>query len=89
MRIEYDQAKREATIRERGLDFEDASKVLQNALVAEDKRKAYPERRFNALGELEGVLLNVTFCVREAALRIISMRKASRKEREVYEKARE
>jgi len=45
MRITFDPAKRERTLRERGLDFHDASKVFAGLrFTFEDTRFDYPER---------------------------------------------
>ena len=85
--IEYTASKRKETLEVRGLDFEDTPFVLEHpgTLIEEDTRKEYPERRYNAVGELESRIVHVTFCIRGNALRIISMRYAKRKERKIYE----
>ena len=45
MRITYDPAKREQTILDRGLDFEDAPEVFRGVTVEiDDVRKDYGER---------------------------------------------
>lgn len=49
VRITYDPAKRDATLRERGLDFVDAPEVFDGPeRTAEDERRDYPEQRFVA-----------------------------------------
>ncbi len=46
MEISYDAEKRDWTLRERGLDFEDAAHVFAGkTLTIEDDRKDYGERR--------------------------------------------
>ncbi|MFC4340346.1 BrnT family toxin [Cupriavidus numazuensis] len=57
------------------------------ALVRVDSRKEYGEKRFQALGLLDGRLYLVAFTVRGDALRIISMRKANTREERRYEQA--
>lgn len=50
MRLAYDPAKRQKTLEERGLDFEDALLVFDGITVeVEDQRKDYGERRIICL----------------------------------------
>jgi uncharacterized DUF497 family protein len=55
MRISYDPAKREKTLDERGLDFEDAP-IVFNGLTfeVEDTRQDYGETRMICFGHLAG-----------------------------------
>jgi uncharacterized protein len=51
MRITYDPAKREKTLRERGLDFERATDVFAGLTIdIPDLRHDYGERRINSVG---------------------------------------
>ena len=55
MRVAYDPAKRDKTLADRGLDFEDAVLVFAGVTVeVEDIRKNYAERRVICYGTLEG-----------------------------------
>ena len=55
MIIEFDTAKREKTLLERGLDFADSDKVFAGIhFVARDVRLDYGEERFFAVGLLDG-----------------------------------
>ena len=55
MRITFDQAKRDKTLLERGLDFADAEIVFAGVtLESEDKRHDYGESRFICYGLLFG-----------------------------------
>ena len=55
MRVTYDPAKRNKTLADRGLDFEDASLVFTGVTVEiEDTRQNYGERRIICFGTLEG-----------------------------------
>jgi uncharacterized protein len=54
MVIAYDPAKRDWTLRERGLDFEDAAKVFANLTInIPDLRRDYGEPRINSVGQLD------------------------------------
>lgn len=60
MKIIYDPAKREATLTERGLDFEDAAAVFGGrTLTDEDTRYDYGERRFQTVGFLDDTMVMV------------------------------
>ncbi|AOF82663.1 hypothetical protein BSY238_1924 [Methyloversatilis sp. RAC08] len=55
------------------------------ALIVEDTRQAYPERRFQALGFIDEHLCMLVFTPREGALHVISLRRANKRERTRYE----
>ncbi len=55
-------------------------------LIAEDTRHTYGERRFVAFGMIEQRLHCLVFVRREAAVRVISLRKANRREQITYAK---
>ncbi len=63
MEISFDPAKNARNIRERGLSFERAAEFEWNsAMVYEDVRETYPERRFVAVGYLDARLHVLCFC---------------------------
>ena len=81
MRISYDPSKREKTLAERGLDFEDAIEVFQGLTVeVEDTRKEYGEQRILCFGLLHGRLVVVGYTPRGTVRHIFSMRKANDRE---------
>ena len=81
MRLTYDPAKREKTLIERGLDFEDALIVFEGPTVEiEDTRKDYGERRIICYGRLESRLIVVGYTPRGADRHVFSMRKANDRE---------
>ena len=81
MQVFYDPAKREKTLIERGLDFEDALAVFAGTTVEiEDTRKDYGERRVICFGLLEGRLVVVGYTPRGADRHVFSMRKANDRE---------
>lgn len=81
MTITYDPDKRERTLRDRGLDFEDAPIVFAGLTVeVEDTRQDYGEKRLICYGQLEGRLVVVGYTPRGADRHIFSMRKANRRE---------
>ena len=81
MRITYDPAKREQTLVERSLDFEDAKFVFAGTTVeVDDLRKNYGERRVICFGLLRGRVVVVGYTPRGAVRHIFSMRKANSRE---------
>ncbi|MEM7209073.1 MAG: BrnT family toxin [Pseudomonadota bacterium] len=85
MEIHFDPVKDAKNRAERGLAF---SRVIDldwdTAIVAEDKRQAYPERRFVAAATLEGRLHIACFTLIEDGIRVISFRKANSREVKAY-----
>lgn len=81
MRITYDPAKRDKTLSERGLDFEDALLVFAGTTVeVVDDRKDYGERRIVCYGRLHGRVVVIGYTPRGAARHVFSMRKANDRE---------
>ncbi len=86
MKIGYDPVKNARNIAERGLSFEMVRLINRNtALTWQDERHDYGEERFAMLGEIEGRLYNVVFCIRGEIFWIISFRKANKREMKRYE----
>jgi uncharacterized DUF497 family protein len=82
VRILWDEPKRRTTLVKHGLDFADLSPdFFENAVVRRVRRD-----RLQAVGPLSGRLVGVVFLpLGTEAISVISMRYASRKEREIYE----
>ncbi len=81
MRISYDPAKRQKTLDERGLDFEDAPIVFAGfTFELEDTRQDYGETRMICFGYLAGRLVVIGYTPRGAVRHIFSMRKANERE---------
>jgi uncharacterized protein len=80
--FEWDPAKSNLTFRRRGFDFAYASRIFAQAWIAgEDQRRDYGEVRMKAVGQVGLDVLVVIYTVRGDAIRIISARRANRKER--------
>lgn len=82
MEFEWDEAKSEACLDQRGFDFAYAIRVFLDArrVVEADARRDYGERRWRVTGLIEGRLFVIIFTPRRGVLRIISARKANQKE---------
>jgi uncharacterized protein len=88
MGFEWDEAKRQSNVRQRGIDFPDVIPCFSDPqrLVEEDARRDYGERRFHLLCPLRGRLYHVTFTERGQNIRIISARRANQREQRHYER---
>ena len=85
MRLTYDPAKRALTLEVRGLDFEDAGRVLKSRnLTLEDDRRDYGEVRLQTVARLNDHLVMVIWTARGDACHVISMRKCNARERKIY-----
>ena len=81
MRITFDEAKRDRTLAERGLDFADAALVFAGVTVeVEDTRKSYGEARVICYGILAGRMVVVGYTPRGADRHVFRMRKANERE---------
>lgn len=86
MAISFDPAKSERNIAARGISFERAAAFeWDTALIAEDTRRDYGERRFQALGVIDGRLHVLVFTPRAGKTHVISLRKANQREVKRYE----
>jgi uncharacterized protein len=86
--FEWDEPKSERNLRERGFDFEYATRIFDSPVIEEeDRRRDYRERRIVATGRIEDIVFVVVYTLWGKARRIISARRANRRERDDYRKA--
>jgi hypothetical protein len=85
MDFEWDDAKAEANRAKHGIDFAAAVEIFgdPDRLLRLDPRP-YGEERYQAIGRVQGRFLHVVFTMRDGTCRIISARRASRRERTNY-----
>jgi uncharacterized DUF497 family protein len=85
--FEWDERKNQQNIKKHGLDFRDAEEMFQGVVAEPDTREDYGEKRWVGLGTSRGRILQVVFAERGPdTVRIISLRKATRREIEQYKK---
>lgn len=86
MIFEWDEAKRIKTLKERGLDFIEAAHAwldeysIELAVLVDDEPRTVKVSRFK-----DKKIYVVVFTQRKNHIRIISMRRASKKYEEIYE----
>ena len=88
MEYEYDVDKSHKNMEIRGFDFEFAARIFDGTYVEwADTRRNYGEPRFIVLGPIDDEAFVVVYTWRDGRRRIISARRASRRERDVYNQA--
>ena len=87
MDFEWDDAKNDACFTERGFDFAYVAHAFldEDRIVSEDRRWDYGDDRYRLLGAVEGRVFVVIYTMRGSTIRIISARKAKRREVREYE----
>lgn len=86
MEIEFDPAKNERNIQERGLSFDLVADFdFDTAVIRPDTRHDYGEARYQAFGLIGQRLCFLAFSLRGNAVRVISLRKANSREVHFYE----
>ena len=85
MNFTWDGAKSERNFIARGFGFDFAALIFSGSVLeAEDGRRDYGERRWRAIGLVQGFILVVVFTDRGDDRRIISARLANKKERQLW-----
>lgn len=85
MNYRWDEAKPKANLKKHRLDFTDAIVVFEGATFTfEDDRFDYVEQRYITLGMLQGMVVLIAHTEEADTTRIISMRKATKYEEELY-----
>jgi uncharacterized DUF497 family protein len=87
-KIEWDERKSRLNRRKHGVTFEEAATVFSDPLeiTIDDPDHSSSEHRFISVGTASnGLLLVVAYTERGDAIRLISSRKPTRRERKMYE----
>ncbi len=85
MRFEWDEKKRQSNPRHHGFDFAEVEKIFSgDVFTLLDDRFYYGENRFLTLGILDGRVVAVAHTETDEVTRVISVRKASKNEEEIY-----
>ncbi len=86
LKFEWDEDKARANLAKHRVSFLTAAAIFANEMLERiDDREDYGEIRFIALGRVEAEVYRVVFTWRgESLIRLISVQKASKDEREIY-----
>jgi uncharacterized DUF497 family protein len=83
--FEWYERKRSMNLRKHGLDFADCAQVFAKRIVTDvDGGCDYGETRYRTLGLLDGRVVNVVHTESDEFVRLISMRKATKREQAYY-----
>lgn len=85
-RYEYDPEKRQPNLDKHGFDLEDARHIYEHPNVVTIRSRHAGEVRYIDIAPWGSELLALVYTMRDGAVRSISLRPASRKERKLYEK---
>lgn len=86
MQYEWDEGKRAANLARHEVDFAEAVDFeWDKAIEIMDDRFDYGEERWVALGYIGGRLHVLVYALRADIIRIISLRKANKREKALYE----
>ncbi len=86
MKYEWDENKRVANLAKHGVDFLDAEDFdWSSAFETIDDRFNYIEDRWIALGFIDSRLHVLIYTMRGGNIRLISLRKANKREKDYYE----
>ena len=90
MLLEFDEAKSAKNLKERGIAFDRFADIdAETAVSGEDVRKDHGERRLRVLGFIDGLLYAAVVTPRGEKIRVISLRRANRREERAYAKERQ
>jgi hypothetical protein len=85
MEFEWDERKNQENIQRHGIDFTIGARIFAGPVVRKpDDRKDYGEFHYIAFGSVEQEILAVVYTLRGIRYRIISTRRANRRERRAY-----
>ena len=89
MNFEWDDNKNDLNIKNHGLDFADAWQIFDEPIIIDiDNREDYGEDRFVGIGFLKNFVVVIVFTEsNDETIRIISLRRALKYERERFEEA--
>jgi uncharacterized protein len=86
LEFDWDNFKNASNKVKHGFDFAYAATIFKGKTITQiDDRKDYKEQRFNVIGSTDKDLITLTYTMRDEVYRIISARKASRKERREWQ----
>jgi uncharacterized protein len=89
-RFEWDEEKAKRNLLKHGLDFEAVRRFeFDTAISWLADRDIYGEERIIAVSALEDNIYTLIYTIRDEAIRVISLRRASRKEMSIYVRSRE
>jgi len=86
--VRWDLNKARANLAKHGVDFVDVAEALEDPNALTMRETTFPEARVVTLcSDADGCLLVVVYATSEDGIRLISARRATRRERRMYQEA--
>lgn len=82
--FEYDKNKSSANKEKHGIDFDTATQLWDDPDRVEISTKYVEEKRILLIAKLDGKLWSAIYTIRKGNIRIISVRKSRKNEKEIY-----
>ena len=90
MRFEWDARKADANLAKHGVSFESVREFdWSQAIIRRDDRRDYGEVRWIALAPIRNRIHVLVFTLRSGRVRVISLRKANRREQNAWKQAQD
>ena len=86
MKFEWDENKNISNKKKHNINFNNEKEIFNDSdrVETQDLRKDYKEKRYIIIGRVLSALLVVVYTIRKNTIRIISARRANKKERDSY-----
>ena len=85
MTFDWDTKKRQTNIKKHRIDFSELKKVFEKPMLTRfDNREDYGETRWISLGDLTGKIVILVYTETENNVRLISARRATKNEENIY-----
>ncbi len=86
MNFEWDENKNQSNKKKHGISFDEAKMAFldDDMITKEDLRKDYGETRYIGIGKVAEIIIIVVYTMRKTIIRLISARKANKKEKQIY-----
>jgi uncharacterized DUF497 family protein len=84
MEFEYDHTKSVSNLEKHGISFEEAQKIWNDSFRIEIPARTSDEKRSLVIGSIDRIIWSAVTTLRENSIRIISVRKARKNEKQIY-----
>ena len=82
--FEFDLEKSQKNLEKHGIDFLEAQKLWQDLEATQVQARSETEIRYALIAQKEGVFWTAFYTLRSSTVRLISVRRSRKKEKEVY-----
>ncbi len=86
MDFEWDENINQSNTKKHGISFDEAKMAFldEDMITKEDLRKDYGETRYIGMGKVAEIIIIVVYTMRKTIIRLISAKKANKKEKQIY-----